>query len=81
MNQLDAFRALPERLSPGEKREIQRIFVANTEQGELRVMELAAAHGLDLSAADVADLIADSERKCCLTTAIITCCLEHSEVI
>ena len=59
MNQLDAFRALPERLSLGEKRELYQIFVANPEQGVLRVMELAADHGLVLSAAEVAELIAD----------------------
>ena len=59
MNQLDAFRALPERLSLGEKRELYQIFVANPEQGVLKVMELAADHGLVLSAAEVAELIAD----------------------
>ena len=62
MNQLDAFRALPERLSLGEKRELYQIFVANPEQGVLRVMELAADHGLVFSAAEVAELIADVDQ-------------------
>ena len=45
MNRLDAFRALPERLSLDEKRELYSLFVANPEQGVLKVMELAANHG------------------------------------
>ena len=62
MNQLDAFRALPERLSLVEKRELYRLFVANPEQGVLKVVELAANHGLNLSAAEVAELIADVDQ-------------------
>ena len=62
MNQLDAFRALPERLSLDEKRELYRLFVANPEQGVLKVVELAANHGLNLSAAEVAELIADVDQ-------------------
>ena len=62
MNQLDAFRALPERLSLDEKRELYRLFVANPEQGVLKVIELAANHGLNLSTAEVAELIADVDQ-------------------
>ena len=62
MNQLDAFRALPERLSLDEKRELYRLFVANPERGVLKVVELAANHGLNLSAAEVAELIADVDQ-------------------
>ena len=62
MNQLDAFKALPERLSLDEKRELYRLFVANPQQGVLKVMELAANHGLNLSAAKVAELIADVDQ-------------------
>ena len=51
MNQLDAFRALPEQLSLKERRELYRLFVANPEQGVLKVIELAANYGLNLSAA------------------------------
>ena len=62
MNQLDAFRALPERLSLDEKRELYRLFVANPEQGVLKVIELAANHGLNLSAAEVAKFVADVDQ-------------------
>ena len=62
MNHLDAFRALPERLSLDEKRELYSLFVAKPEQGVLKVMELAANHGLNLSAAEVAELIADVDQ-------------------
>ena len=62
MNRLEAFRALPERLSLDEKRELYSLFVANPEQGVLKVMELAANHGLNLSAAEVAELIADVDQ-------------------
>ena len=62
MNRLDAFRALPERLSLDEKRELYSLFVAKPEQGVLKVMELAANHGLNLSAAEVAELIADVDQ-------------------
>ena len=43
MNQLDAFKDFPEQLSVDEKRELYRLFVANPEQGVLKVMELAAS--------------------------------------
>ena len=62
MNHLDAFRAFPDSLSLDEKRELYRLFVANPEQGVLKVMELAAKHGLNLSAAEVAELIADVDQ-------------------
>lgn len=62
MNPIDAFRALPERLSLDEKRELYRLFVTNPEQGVLKVMELAASHGLNLSAAEVAELIAEVDQ-------------------
>lgn len=62
MNQLDAFKALPEHLSLDEKRELYRLFVANPEQGVLKVVELAESHGLNLSAAEVAELIADVDQ-------------------
>ena len=62
MNQLDAFRALPERLSLDEKRELYRLFVANPEQGVFNVIELAAKYGLNISAAEVADLIAEVDQ-------------------
>ncbi len=63
MNQLDAFRALPERLSLDEKRELYRLFVANPEQGVLKVVELAAKHDLNLSAAEVSELIAEVDQE------------------
>lgn len=62
MNHLDAFRALPDSLSLDEKRELYRLFVANPEQGVLKVMELAAKYGLNLSAAEVSELIADVDQ-------------------
>ena len=62
MNQLDAFKALPEQLSLDEKRELYRLFVAKPEQGVLNVVELAAKHGLNLSAAEVAELIAEVDQ-------------------
>ena len=62
MNQLDAFKTLPEKLSLDEKRELYRLFVANPEQGVLKVTELAANYGLSLSAAEVAELIADVDQ-------------------
>ena len=62
MNQLDAFKALPEQMSLDEKRELYRLFVANPEQGVLKVTELAAKHGLSLSAAEVAELIAEVDQ-------------------
>ena len=70
MNQLDAFRALPQRLSLDEKRELYRLFVANPEQGVLKVIELAANHGLNLSAAEVAELIADVDHDARLRSII-----------
>ena len=39
-----------------------RLFVNNPEQGVLKVMDLAAWHGLDLSAAEVAELIAEVDQ-------------------
>ena len=62
MNQLDAFRALPEQLSLKERRELYRLFVANPEQGVLKVIELAANYGLNLSAAEVTELIAEVDQ-------------------
>ena len=62
MNQIDAFRALPEQLSLDEKRELYRLFVGNPQQGVLKIMDFAARHGLNLSAADVAELIADVDQ-------------------
>ena len=64
MNQLDAFKALPEQLSLDEKRELYRLFVASPEQGVLNVIELAAKHGLNLSAAEVSELIAEVDQDC-----------------
>ena len=62
MNQFDAFRALPESLSLNEKRELYRTFVGDPKQGVLKVIELAANHGLNLSAAEVAEFIADIDQ-------------------
>ena len=62
MNQLDAFKVLPEQLSLDEKRELYRLFVASPEQGVLHVIELAAKHGLNLSAAEVSELIAQVDQ-------------------
>ena len=38
------------------------MFVTNPEQGVLKVMELAASHGLNLSAAEVTELIAEVDQ-------------------
>ena len=62
MNQLDAFKVLPEQLSLDEKRELYRLFVAKPEQGVLKVVELAAKYGLNLSAAEVSELIAQVDQ-------------------
>ena len=62
MSHIDAFRALPEQLSLEEKRALYRLFISNPEQGILKVMNLAARHGLDLSAAEVAELIAEVDQ-------------------
>ena len=62
MSHIDAFRALPEQLSLEEKRALYRLFISNPEQGILKVMDLAARHGLDLSAAEVAELIAEVDQ-------------------
>ena len=62
MNQIDAFRALPEQLSLDEKRELYRLFVGNPQQGVLKIVDFAARHGLNLSAADVAELIAEVDQ-------------------
>lgn len=62
MNQLDAFKALPERLSLDEKRDLYRLFVANPEQGVLKVIALAEHHGLNLSATEVAEFIAEVDQ-------------------
>ncbi len=63
MNQLDAFKVLPEQLSLDEKRELYRLFVAKPEQGVLKVVELAAKHDLNLSAAEVSELIAEVDQE------------------
>ena len=39
-----------------------RLFVNNPEQGVLKVMDLAARHGLDLSAAEVGELIVEVDQ-------------------
>ena len=62
MNQLDAFSALPERLSLDEKRELYRLFVAKPQHGVLKIMDFAAQHGLNLSAAEVTELIAEVDQ-------------------
>ena len=62
MNQLDAFKGLPGNLSLDEKRELYRLFVANPEQGVLKVIELAESHCLNLSAAEVAELVAEVDQ-------------------
>ena len=62
MNQIDAFRALPEQLSLDEKRELYRLFVGNPQQGVLKIMDSAAQHSSNLSAADVAELIAEVDQ-------------------
>jgi hypothetical protein len=62
MSHIDAFRALPEQLSLEEKRALYRLFISNPGQGILKVMDLAARHGLDLSAAEVAELIAEVDQ-------------------
>ena len=62
MSHIDAFRALPEQLSLEEKRALYRLFISNPEQGILKVMDLAARHGLDLNAAEVAELIAEVDQ-------------------
>ena len=61
MNQLDGFRALPERLSLDEKGELT-VCLCQPRTGVLKVIELAANHGLNLSAAEVAEFIADVDQ-------------------
>ena len=62
MSQIDAFRVLPEQLSLDEKRELYRLFVGNPQQGVLKIMDFAAQHSLSLSAAEVAELIAEVDQ-------------------
>ena len=62
MSQIDAFCALPEQLSLDEKRELYRLFVGNPQQGVLEIMNFAAQHGLNLTAAEVAELIAEVDQ-------------------
>ena len=62
MKHIDAFRALPEQLSLDEKRELYRLFVGNPKQGVLKIIDFAAQHGLKLSAAGVAELIAEVDQ-------------------
>ena len=62
MNHVDAFRALPEQLSLDEKRELYRLFVDNPQQTVLKIMDIATRHGLNLSADEVAELIAEVDQ-------------------
>ena len=59
MNHIDAFRALPEQLSLNEKRELYRLFVGNPQQGVLKILDITKRYGLNLSADEVAELIAE----------------------
>ena len=59
MNHIDAFRALPEQLSLNEKRELYRLFVGNPQQGVLKILDIANRYGLNLSADEVAEMIAE----------------------
>ena len=62
MSQIDAFRAQPEQLSLDEKKKLYRLFVDNPQQEVLKIMDFAAQHALNLSAADVAELITEIDQ-------------------
>ena len=53
---------MPEQLSLDEKRGCIAIYVGNPQQGVLKIMDSAAQHSFNLSAADVAELIAEVDQ-------------------
>ena len=53
---------MPEQLSLDEKRGCIALFVGNPQQGVLKIMDSAAQHSFNLSAADVAELIAEVDQ-------------------
>ena len=53
---------MPEQLSLDEKRGCIALFVGNPQQGVLKIMVSAAQHSFNLSAADVAELIAEVDQ-------------------
>ena len=48
-----------------KKSELYQLFVAQPEQGVLKVIELAARHGLRLNTTEVAALIAEVNQNSC----------------
>ena len=65
MSQLEIFQDLPDKWTLEEKSELYRLFVSQPEQGILKITELAERHGLSLSPAEVAALIAEVDQSSC----------------